>query len=42
MNSDKLFLPCINQQKSPKKYTITQLNRYNKIEFNKIAIKYRK
>ena len=36
MRSDKLFILCINQKKSLKKYTITQLSQYNEI-----ALKYK-
>ena len=34
MKLGKLFILCINQKKSLKKYTITQLSQYNEIAFN--------
>ena len=34
MKSDKLFILCINQKKSLKKYTIKYLSQYNEIAFN--------
>ena len=41
MKSEKLFILCINQKKSLKMYTITQLNRYKEIAFNESAFNYK-